>query len=94
MADVCCGVCSPYCCGTAAMAQARQVAGLYFDPARPLAVVAADGSLARHQGDKGLVALVKPSRDDQPDRGRGHVRRSAHRPRGILGCARPAGPSV
>lgn len=45
------------------LAQARQVAGLYFDPARPLAVVAADGSLARHQGDKGLVALVKPSRE-------------------------------
>jgi hypothetical protein len=43
------------------LAQARQVAGLYFDPGRPLAVVAADGDSFVGQ-NMGLAKLVKPSR--------------------------------
>ena len=44
------------------LAQARQVAGLYFRADRPLAVVAADGSSFVGHND-GLAKLVKPSRE-------------------------------
>lgn len=44
------------------LAQARQVAGLYFRADRPLAVIAADGSSFVGHND-GLAKLVKPSRE-------------------------------
>ena len=50
------------------LAQARQVAGLYFRADRPLAVIAADGaSFVGHNA--GLPKLVKPSRERPEPRG-------------------------